>query len=113
MASAYSASALRLRALLFSTSARFKRGGSPSKTKTSLIPWSAMSLVVLKARPTRWEVTRPSRSVRGLPSRVLMRARNWWITLKASTAKERPMRASSVVTFLRMMGVRLTPNWTN
>jgi hypothetical protein len=113
MASAYSASAFRFRALLFSTSPLFRVGGLPSKTKTSLILWSAMSRVVLKASPTRWEVTLPSRSLRGLPSLPLMRARNWWRTLKASTAMERPLRSSRLKAFFTIIGVRLTPNWTD
>jgi hypothetical protein len=42
-----------------------------------------------------------------------MRARNWWRTLKASTAMERPLRSSRPTTFFTIIGVRLNRNWTD
>jgi len=111
-ASRYSSSAFLLSLRLLSISLIFKEGGFPSKTKTRLIPYSEISLVVLKASPTRWLVTFPSLSLRGVPVLSLINARNscTCITMYPSTAKLLPRRSSSSSSFLSMIGVRRTPN---
>src|SRR3989442_80424 len=55
------------------------------------MPKSAISRLVLVSRPIRCEVTRPWESVKRLPSRFLTSARNWWISMLASIAKDVPL----------------------
>src|SRR3990172_9424129 len=60
-------------------------------------------------RPFRWDVTRPSPSVKGLPSRRRMTDRNWYSSRFPSTAIDFPRKASRLVAWRIATGVRLTP----
>lgn len=60
-------------------------------------------------RPSRCEVTLPCASVNGLPSRIRMRARNWYSRLFESTAKLRPLRSSSAIWRRTTSGERSNP----
>jgi len=58
----------------------------------------------------RWEVTLPLGSVNRLPSGLRIKARNWWSSMLASTAKDLPYSALKDVCSLLRIGVSKTPN---
>src|SRR4030067_896278 len=59
--------------------------------------------------PERWDVTRPWRSMRGVPSGWRMIARNWYSVLNASTARTFPRKSSRVRGCGVTMSERSTP----
>jgi len=69
--------ALSLVSRLFLISSVLSLGGLPSKTKTKRILYSCIRRVVRKTKPVRWEVMLPFESLRGVPSGILIKAKNW------------------------------------
>src|SRR5512136_2473587 len=60
-------------------------------------------------RPLRWDVIRPWRSMRGVPSGCRMIARNWYRVLNASIARTFPAKSSRERGSGVTMSVRMTP----